>query len=817
MKSSNRLILFFILMFSTLSIVFGQEKKTVFQDSLLAKLRLYNLKRPSKVLFAHFDKTVDSTNERIYFTAYSLRAGKTKDNLLSFMLLKEGKNDVVLTDRFVMGDGVGFGNVSLPDTLTSGNYSCFLYTNDVINTYPQNVFVQGITIKNTREQSFSASLTLLDSVSNKNELNSKILLRTSSKDNMIISDAQVDYFVGNELHPIISGKVFTDKSGQYIFSIPTQTLSIGNNVLYTHIKYKKGNNIEEKNLRVALPFKQSPLLVKFYPEGGSLSDNVVSTVGWEVKDIIGLPVKIKAILYENKKRMDTISTDNYGVGKFLLKPKKTCTYFVKLLSPLTSDSLYLLPKVLSNLPVLSIEKAVVNDTVKINVKSNAPSKIFIIVHNFHELFCFIPTETDNTGKKINIDLTNVPKGIAEVTVLDSLRRPCAERLIFVHYNHRSQLAINTDKQEYNLREKVNLKLNITGPDGNPVAGLFSIACVQANRLEPNKINSIENYYFLNSQLGSLRLKSDYKGIGIEDQNYLENILLIKGWRKYSWIDLMQTVPKDTIMNQDSLRLVGKVTYLNKTVKKPIKMFALNNSSFTNFSTEPDGSFILQNEKLYVSNEESIHLFANDNHPENYHVSIDDPYLKINNSIALNHTPEIDYSIFAKDQQDNSLANIKGLDHVIQLNEVKINARNGDLASTKNSCGDYVCIFNILNCTNHRESPLNRPAVAGERYTYMGRENYIYKGCNTGNFKYSTPIDGIKYAMEFYPLDSLQVGVSEPEYLSTIYWSHLKSINGINNAISFYTGDITGPFKIIIQGITQNDVFYSEKTIKVTKK
>ena len=100
---------------------------------------------------------------------------------------------------------------------------------------------------------------------------------------------------------------------------------------------------------------------------------------------------------------------------------------------------------------------------------------------------------------------------------------------------------------------------------------------------------------------------------------------------------------------------------------------------------------------------------------------------------------------------------------------------------------------------------------------MGRENYIYKGCNTGNFKYSTPIDGIKYAMEFYPLDSLQVGVSEPEYLSTIYWSHLKSINGINNAISFYTGDITGPFKIIIQGITQNDVFYSEKTIKVTKK
>lgn len=35
--------------------------------------------------------------------------------------------------------------------------------------------------------------------------------------------------------------------------------------------------------------------------------------------------------------------------------------------------------------------------------------------------------------------------------------------------------------------------------------------------------------------------------------------------------------------------------------------------------------------------------------------------------------------------------------------------------------------------------------------------------------------------------------------------------------SFYTGDITGVFKIIIQGITDNDVVYSENKFEVKNK
>ena len=72
-------------------------------------------------------------------------------------------------------------------------------------------------------------------------------------------------------------------------------------------------------------------------------------------------------------------------------------------------------------------------------------------------------------------------------------------------------------------------------------------------------------------------------------------------------------------------------------------------------------------------------------------------------------------------------------------------------------------------------------------------------------------------MEYYPADYLQYNPSAPEYISTIYWKHLyKIIPGKETAIKFYTSDIAGAFKIIVQGVCANDVISAEKTFTVSK-
>ena len=93
---------------------------------------------------------------------------------------------------------------------------------------------------------------------------------------------------------------------------------------------------------------------------------------------------------------------------------------------------------------------------------------------------------------------------------------------------------------------------------------------------------------------------------------------------------------------------------------------------------------------------------------------------------------------------------------------------------------------------------------------------IYTGCVVTNESLLL-FKGVYAAQEFYPPDLSQVSATEPQYLSTLFWKHQLKISTTKDAeFSFYTGDITGSFKIIIQGVTGNDVVYGEKTFNVVK-
>jgi uncharacterized protein YfaS (alpha-2-macroglobulin family) len=58
--------------------------------------------------------------------------------------------------------------------------------------------------------------------------------------------------------------------------------------------------------------------------------------------------------------------------------------------------------------------------------------------------------------------------------------------------------------------------------------------------------------------------------------------------------------------------------------------------------------------------------------------------------------------------------------------------------------------------------------------------------------------------------------NEPINFSTVYWNYQVLIKG-ETSVSFNTGDLTGPFKIIVQGVTNGGVVYGEKEITVRGK
>jgi hypothetical protein len=310
----------------------------------------------------------------------------------------------------------------------------------------------------------------------------------------------------------------------------------------------------------------------------------------------------------------------------------------------------------------------------------------------------------------------------------------------------------------------------------------------------------------------------------DDKAYLEYVLLIKGWRRFTWTEFANTTANDTLKQQDSLKFKGTVSYFGKPLKKPVELVVLKDSllKVNTLLTNSTGSFTIGNDALSITENKKVHLLVTGKDIDGYYISVDDPYKKINRLMAADYKPR-SYMHYLPNQKSEGDENLKGFEHEIHLNEVKIKGENDHVIygaagiPGSNACGDYVCIYNILNCPNHRDDLRNRAPVKGEMYTYQGQFGYVYQGCMIDPYDHSLAFNGIQYAMEFYPADYSQLNPPAPEFLSTVYWKHLYKISPENqDEISFYTSDITGDFKIIVQGIGGNDVVSGEKTIIVVK-
>lgn len=780
-------------------------------DTIQHKLSLYQQKNPASLLFVHFDKTLYSNNENVWFTAYLLNCNKPQlHHTLSVSLVNDIDHTVAMEEKFMMRDGIGFGNLYLTDSVPPGNYTFMVYTNRMVNHKPEALFIQPITIKTTAAPDFKAILSLKDTTKSTVEKARELVLNVNGNDYLPVANAAVSYvLIGNDTLTT-QGKGKTNKAGQYTLKVPA-----GKNVVKVQVKNKQSSQF----LHLVMPRSKEQLHVKFYPEGGSLVNNLISQVGWEVKNSAGQPVRATGVMYCNDKAADTIQTDSYGMGRFVLRPVTGVAYKVKLINyPDVRDTVYHLPAALPHGLVMGMYKAIVDDTLNLQLKSSYNGTVYLHIHNYQQQFSSVAVQVSATfPRKVRVALGQIPKGLSEITLTDSLGKPYAERMFFAHYNQRDLFAAKTNKDIYNTREKVQLKLRMGTQNGLPIAGFVSVACVQDNRLELKKVNDIESYLYLKSAIGDLPLKERYLGNTADDKEYLERIILIKGWRRYSWPDLIRINAADTIAQQTSLAFTGKVNMLGKSIKKPMNFMLFRDSSSTILSTTATGDFSLNNDNLINPQDKPIRFLINAK--DGYQLQINNPYTKLNHDLAQSLN-RIDYENQSTLQtSDNSV--IKGLEKAIQLKVVKVSAlKDGSLygankRETFNSCFDYVCRNNIFNCANHRNEPDNTAPIPGN--TYNGK---IYLGCGGTLPPPETNVKtlaGIYESKQFYGSDYGIVNPSQPEYLSTIFWRHLVPVTSLKDVdLSFYTGDITGKFRIVVQGITTNGVVFNENSITIIK-
>ncbi len=767
---------------------------------IVTALNLDREKNESPILFIHFDKNVYVNNERVWFTGYLFKSVNLDVyKTLSVALIKNGSRDVVLDNKFVMSNGIVLGSAIIPDSLSAGEYSFIAYTNRLLNGKPNVLFTQRITVKSTAGATYTASLNPLDTSATASRQKVMLLVNFMDAEKQP-SIVPVSYFIGNGIKPVLKGNLKTE-FGKYIFDIPSNILTPGNNKLHVTVRHDK----EVKELIMELPVVRKPAIVKFFPEGGSLINGIQSNVGWEVTDYMGNPIKASAVLFQDRKAIANIATNTYGINRFLLKPVAGHKYTVKLVGINRKDTAYVLPAALNEGPAITIANAIVNDTLTAIVKSKRPEQLYIIGHDYKQIYFSSPVKLDTLEKRVKILLNDMPKGLTQITLIDSAGRPFADRLIFAHYNKRNKLDIVTDSAVYGKRQKVTVKIKLSDISKLD-SGLVSIACVQQSRLEVKNKKDIESYFYLHANLDNLPLKENYLGEQKFDKQFLEDILLVKGWSRYNWLDMLTPSAVDTAKFEDVF-FRGNVTKRKKPVGKPLALMSFGNTKRP-LSTDNNGVFDLQYADLVTTPDMMVSYVVKGAPELEYEVNLTDPYKILNKQIA--DSLEIN-KLRVVEQPSTRELQLAGNEHAIKIKEVQIRATALKTVYA-NACGDYICRFDIFNCPNHRYESDNRLPVVGKKYM-QGGVNTVYLGCGATDNKLA--LKGIYLPKRFYVEDVPSWSQGEPLYLSTLYWKHLMRVRTDEYAeLSFYTGDIAGDFKVIVQGVAGKEVTYGEKTFKV---
>jgi hypothetical protein len=294
------------------------------------------------------------------------------------------------------------------------------------------------------------------------------------------------------------------------------------------------------------------------------------------------------------KTLQNLQTSHEGKGLFKHTPLAGQEYFAKFVLANGDSVVSKLPKAQETGFVLSINE--VNDSIKIKVYGNylENKKFYLIGQQEGDVFCEAAGNLQKGAYSIALAKQNLPQGISQITLFDETGKPHCERLFFVNQQDFLNINLKTDKTNYKPKEKVNAEITVTDKAGQAMEGIFSVSVTDADLVKYDKFSeNINSYFALSSELEKYTSQANYYLQNNEEaKKNLDLLLLINGWRRYKWKDILENpMPKRQYSVEQSFYLSGKIT--NQSEKKP-----LSNSTVT----------VLTNGKLYATEADSLGKF-----------------------------------------------------------------------------------------------------------------------------------------------------------------------------------------------------------------
>jgi hypothetical protein len=393
------------------------------------------------------------------------------------------------------------------------------------------------------------------------------------------------------------------KSGRYKLRAYTNYMRNYGDQLFFRKEIAVINSADSSKIDERVKYVENKIKVSFFPEGGSLVENVSSNVAFKAVNSLGKGCDVSAKIFSTKGDLiTTFKSTHLGMGSFFLRPLPGVSYYSVYSGADSVDYKTPLPASFPGGVTFSVSINP-NNELLLTTKTNPQTLATISDHELllsisvrKEVFKTIPYKINTLVTSFVVPTDDLPDGILMLTLSDLKDIPLAERLVFIEREAPVEIQIKPDKAIYNKREPVSLKISLPGDSTIERDCSVSLAVVNENLLEntsqyPRNISS----WFL--------LESDVHGY-VEDPSYyfdpanpdrLENLDLLlrtQGWRDFAWkYDTTYFPPENGFTVSGRLRKGNK----NKPVedsKVSIGIFGSKSSLVKSIPVDSTGRFIL---------------------------------------------------------------------------------------------------------------------------------------------------------------------------------------------------------------------------------
>jgi hypothetical protein len=362
-------------------------------------------------------------------------------------------------------------------------------------------------------------------------------------------------------------------------------------------------NDKQNGIPDTIKYVENNIRISFFPEGGSLVDNVSTIVAYKAVNSLDKGCDVTGKIYSSSGDLiTTFRSTHLGMGTFFLRPIPGLSYYSIFRGADSNDIKTELPKSFSAGVTLGV---LINQDNELLITTKTNPKTLSLISEQDLLLTFSrQKEVIKTMRfKVNTPVTNfviptddLPDGILMLTLATPEDLPLSERLVFIQMVEPLQVQFKVDKLFYSKREPVSLEISLSGDSTVERKGNVSLAVVNKSLTENTSPfpMTISSWFLLESDVhGSVEDPSYYFDPSNPDRlKNLDLLLRTQGWRDFAW-----KYEKTYFPPENGFTVSGRLRryYVNKAIegsRVSIGIFGSKSSFLTTVPVDSSGQFSL---------------------------------------------------------------------------------------------------------------------------------------------------------------------------------------------------------------------------------